>query len=119
MFFCVNCDNMYYVKLSDDQGKELVYYCRNCGHENSEIGKKNMFVSKTVFKTVDNNYSNIINKYTKYDPTLPRVTNVECTNKECPSKKDGSKNEIILIRYDDKNLKYVNLCPICDNIWKN
>lgn len=119
MYFCVNCHNMYYVKISDDDGKELVYYCRNCGNENHDIGKQNVFVSKTIFKEVDNNYSNLINKYTKFDPTLPRVTNIDCINSDCKSKKENKSNEIILIRYDDKNLKYVNLCPICDTVWKN
>ena len=26
--------------------------------------------------------------------------------------------EIIYIRYDDKNMKYVYLCPECDHVWK-
>ena len=61
MHFCVNCDNMYYIKLAGEDGNELVYYCRNCGDENSEIGKQDIYVSKTSLKTVDNNYLNIIN----------------------------------------------------------
>lgn len=124
MHFCVNCDNMYYIKLSGEEGNEgneLVYYCRNCGHENTEIGKKDIYVSKTMLKAVDNNYLNIINKYTKFDPTLPRVTNVVCPNTSCPSKETTSDKpaEIIMMRYDDKNLKYVYLCPECDTTWKN
>ena len=123
MHFCVNCDNMYYIKLAGEDGNELVYYCRNCGDENSEIGKQDIYVSKTSLKTVDNNYLNIINKYTKHDPTLPRVNNVECPNVSCASKsgasEEGKPNEIIMMRYDDKNLKYVYLCPQCDTAWKN
>jgi len=120
MHFCSNCDNMYYIKLAGDEGNKLVYYCRNCGHENEDIGKEDIFVSRTNLKPVDNNYVNIINKYTKFDPTLPRVTNVTCPNAECPTKKDDSlSKEIIMMRYDDKNLKYVYLCPECDTTWKN
>ena len=32
---------------------------------------------------------------------------------------DSLGNEIIMMRYDDKKLKYVYLCPICDTTWKN
>ena len=28
-------------------------------------------------------------------------------------------NEIIYIRYDDTNMKYVYLCCNCDTVWKN
>ena len=120
MHFCVNCDNMYYIKLGGDEGNKLVYYCRNCGHENTDITKEDIFVSRVNLKHTDDNYVNIINKYTKYDPTLPRVTNVVCPNSECVTKKDETKSkEIIMMRYDDKNLKYVYLCPECDTSWKN
>ena len=120
MHFCTNCDNMYYIKLGGPEANELVYYCRNCGHENAHIGKEDIYVSQTNLKPVDNNYVNIINQYTKFDPTLPRVTNVKCPNTECASKKDENVcNEVIMMRYDDKNLRYVYLCPICDTTWKN
>ena len=26
------------------------------------------------------NYKDVINKYTKLDPTLPRITNIDCPN---------------------------------------
>jgi DNA-directed RNA polymerase subunit M/transcription elongation factor TFIIS len=115
MHFCVNCENMYYIKLAGEEANELVYYCRNCGHENKNIGVEDIFVSRTNLKPVDNNYVNIINKYTKFDPTLPRVTNVTCPNSDCSK----TNKEIIMMRYDDKNLKYVYLCPECDTTWKN
>ena len=120
MHFCSKCDNMYYIKLSGDEGNNLVYYCRNCGNEDTEIGSKDIYVSSTVLKKQDNNYVNIINQYTKHDPTLPRVNNVICPNTQCQTKSDDSlSKDIIMMRYDDKQLKYVYLCPICDTTWKN
>jgi len=109
---------MYYIKLAGEDGENLIYYCRNCGHENLDIGKEDIFVTKTVIKKTDNNYVNVINKYTKFDPTLPRVTNVKCPNSE-QHKASDEPEEVIMIRYDDKNLKYIYLCPICDTTWKN
>lgn len=136
MHFCIKCGNMYYIKIKDDT-EELVYNCRKCGHTNSELINQldNLCVSKTELTTnsiVD--YSNIINKYTKLDPTLPRINNINCPNKDCPSnteepidgesKKNSStkvkmEKEIIYLRYDDKNMKYLYLCGVCDHYWNN
>ena len=33
MRFCIQCNNMYYIRLSDNDGGNLIYYCRNCGNE--------------------------------------------------------------------------------------
>ena len=52
------------------------------------------------------------------DPTLPRLDNIPCPNKECPSN-NGSDKEVIYIRYDDTNLKFIYLCVHCDKIWKS
>ena len=32
MNFCIKCDNMYYIRIADDNNNKLIYYCRNCGH---------------------------------------------------------------------------------------
>jgi aspartate carbamoyltransferase regulatory subunit len=65
------------------------------------------------------NYKNAINKYTKLDPTLPRVYNINCPNTECETNTDSEiKPEIIYIRYDEDNLKYLYLCSTCDTTWK-
>ena len=63
----------------------------------------------------------IINKYTKLDPTLPRVYNIKCPNAECKSNhfdKNYSYPEVIYLRYDDANMKYAYICAECDKIWK-
>ena len=28
---------MYYIRLSEEDPNSIVYYCRNCGHENKNI----------------------------------------------------------------------------------
>ena len=54
------------------------------------------------------------------DPTLPRVNNILCPNDDCLTNTDPDNNlkEIIIMRYDDKNMKYVSLCSTCDTVWK-
>ena len=118
MHFCTNCNNMYYIKTNGNDNNELLYYCRNCGHENTDLTEENVCVVKTHFKKNKQKYSHIINEYTKLDPTLPRINTVECPNAGCSSKDAGEEKEVIYIRYDETGMKYVYLCAKCDAVWK-
>ena len=128
MHFCPKCGNMYYLTLFEEDKSKLIYYCRNCGNEDKTLvdNLNNLFVSKTEINT-QMNYKDVINKYTKLDPTLPRITNIDCPNESCASRhmveqKDGTEvsekeKEIIYIRYDDANMKFVYLCGVCNTVW--
>ena len=168
MHFCTNCHNMYYLKISDNEGEEnsLIYYCRNCGNEDKSIIADNLCVSETQLRRSEQKFTFMVNEYTKYDPTLPRINMIKCPNQECSSNAaaggGGSKKkqataqaqapaaqataqaqapeqataapataaqaqaqeqaieqrEVIYIRYDDINMKYIYLCVHCDTIWK-
>lgn len=109
---------MYYISLETTDSNKLVYYCRNCGNKDSTISVKDVTVLKVQLKKSEQEFSHIINKYTKLDPTLPRVSNILCPNGDCPTNKDDKNREIIYIRYDDTNMKYVYLCSTCDTVWK-
>ena len=136
MHFCSECQNMYYLKLSNfDASSEdtttgndlievdsnkLIYYCRNCGHEDETITAENLCISTTHVKRNEQNYTHIINEFTKYDNTLPRINTIKCPNGSCLSNTDAgaNKREVIYIRYDDINMKYIYLCAVCDKRWK-
>lgn len=118
MHFCTQCSNMYYIRINADNVNKLVYYCRKCGHEDSLLAVENVCVSKTYIKKSEQSFNHIINKYTKFDPTLPRINNILCPNPDCTTNRDGKEREIIYIRYDDVNMKYVYLCSDCDTVWK-
>ena len=140
MHFCSNCGNMYYLKIVEDAETEntsLAYYCRNCGHSDTMLMTENNCVSNTQIKRTEQNYNHIINEYTKYDPTLPRISTINCPNAKCESNMveseaadeqgeaneeartiSSKKAEIIYIRYDDVNMKYIYLCTHCDTKWK-
>ena len=111
MKFCQVCENMYYLKISAS-GNELTEYCRNCGHTETDV-------STICIETTEETDSGekYINRYTKLDPTLPRIQKMPCPNSQCDSNRD-TPSEIILIRYDTANLKYLYLCSICDHSWK-
>ena len=148
---------MYYIRLTDTNG--IVYYCRNCGHEDDTITIDNVVVSHTSLKSGKNQYAHVVNKYTKLDPTLPRISTILCPNMECPCNRnhnptqyadrsaivgtaeedamsgaagaatgattgaagaaadDAVPREVIYLRYDDINMKYIYLCAVCNTIW--
>ena len=118
MHFCSVCNNMYYLRIDEQNPNKLDYYCRNCGHEDKLLAHENMCVSKTYIKKNDQSFNHIINEYTKLDPTLPRVSTILCPNPECETNTNNVKREIIYIRYDDTNMKYVYLCSECSTIWQ-
>ncbi len=118
MHFCINCQNMYYVRLDADNPNKLVYYCNKCGTEDKTIIDDNVIICKTQIKKSEQSFNHIINKYTKLDPTLPRINNILCPNRDCLTNTKGEKREIIYIRYDDTNMRYIYLCSTCDTIWK-
>lgn len=119
MRFCENCDNMYYIKISESN-EELLYYCRKCGKEDNTVDSYTV-VSKTVLQKDSVSNSNIINKYTKLDPTIPHSENIPCINSDCPSNKDDNpaKKDVMYIRYNNSDLKYIFLCTNCDTNWTN
>ncbi len=127
MHFCSICNNMYYISITPEN--ELQYYCRHCGNIDNTIASGNICVSKVNVKhsTTPQSFSQVVNKYTKLDPTLPRIHTMRCPNDECSSNQSVSsggvaeskkpKSEIIYVRYDDTNLKFVYLCAKCDKVW--
>ena len=119
MHFCDNCDNMLYIRLVEENSNSLVYYCRKCGDSDKIIDKDNNCVSRTEIVTQERAYINDINQYTKFDPTLPRTNSIRCPNQSCISNTEpDTKREVVYIRYDDKNMKYIYMCNICEKIWK-
>jgi DNA-directed RNA polymerase subunit M/transcription elongation factor TFIIS len=129
MHFCSNCQNMYYIRIDSEDPNKLIYYCRHCGNEDNFMNVYNecqndvkqdcVSVSKTLIKKNEQTFNHFINKYTKLDPTLPRTNKILCPNPECASNTQDEKREIIFIRYDDVNIKYVYLCSTCDTTWKS
>lgn len=121
MHFCSKCSNMYYINISENDNNKLVYFCKNCGNKDDTIISDGACVLKTQLRRTEQKYTHIVNKYTKHDNTLPRTNNIKCPNQECPSNKENSqqKREILFIRYDDANKKYLYMCTSCDKMWKS
>lgn len=120
MKFCTNCSNMLYLGINPDNSNELKYYCRCCGTVDETVSEGGVCVLNTQFKNGTQKFNHIINEYTKLDPTLPRIYNVKCPNDRCPTNASDEKvtTEVIYIRYDDDNMKYLYMCVTCDTTWK-
>jgi len=122
MKFCTVCDNMYYIGISEKDGNQLTHYCRNCGHKDDTLSSEGVCVLNTQLKKGEQKFNHIINQYTKLDPTLPHIFNMQCPNPGCKTNTDSKgatpSTEAIYIRYDDANLKYLYMCVECDTVWK-
>lgn len=118
MHFCQVCQNMYYIRIDEDNGSKLIYYCRKCGNEDTIVTDKDACVIHTNLKNDDQSFQYVINEYTKHDPTLPRFNSILCPNSDCLTNTKDAPREIIYIRYDEVQLNYVYLCSTCDTSWK-
>jgi len=121
MKFCRDCSNMLYIGINAEDGNKLTYYCRHCGSIDELTTSEGHCVLNTQLKSGEQKFYHIINSYTKMDPTLPRIYNMKCPNESCITNSDSEKKkntEIIYMRYDDNNLKYVYICSDCDLTWK-
>ena len=105
--------------MHTEDSDKLVYYCRNCHYTDEDIGEEGVVVLNTQLKKGEQRFNHIINRYTKLDPTLPRIYNMKCPNGVCKTNANqDERTEIIYMRYDDENMKYLYLCSACDTIWK-
>lgn len=120
MKFCEKCDNMYYISINAEDPNKLEHYCRNCKFIDDSIVHEGGCIINVQSKNDEQHINRIINKYTKNDPTLPRVYNMKCPNNDCNSNKTAQtkKPEVVYLRYEDNNMKYIYICTECDNTWK-
>jgi len=118
MKFCEKCENMYYISIDKDDANKLTYYCRHCGHIDKQCTTEGLCVLETNIKQGEQKYQNMINPYTKLDPTIPRIYTMKCPNKSCKTNATDSPTEILYLRYDDDQLKYLYMCVECDTTWK-
>ncbi len=61
----------------------------------------------------------LLNEFTHQDPTLPHVKNIPCPNAECLTKTGAKERDVIYIKYDADNLKYLYICNVCKAQWRS
>jgi len=98
MNFCPKCQFMVYTKLNSDK-KGLINYCKNCSWEGDYIHDQDKICVYTK------NYSkdfmalkSLTSKYILHDPTLPRISNIECINENCATNIDLNTNLSVMVQ---------------------
>ena len=122
MRFCKVCDNMYYISIDARDSNKLSHYCRNCGDVDNDSDNLDVqCILNTQMKKTDQTFHHVINKFTKLDPTLPRIYNIPCPNEGCATNAVNTTEkvdrEVLYIRYDEDKLKYLYMCTVCNHTW--
>jgi DNA-directed RNA polymerase subunit M/transcription elongation factor TFIIS len=117
MSFCNYCENMMYTKLDKDK---LIFYCKNCGHAEEQYNKKSLLIAEKKYNGSGNeeiDYDIFLSKDIKHDKKIPRVNNITCPNTKC-SKTAKEPNEVMYIKYDNNEMKYMYQCVYCEYTWR-
>tara|TARA_B100001094_G_C18168578_1_gene793693 strand:+ start:934 stop:1251 length:318 start_codon:yes stop_codon:yes gene_type:complete len=97
---------------------QLEYNCRVCGNTNNTNINKHIYSCQYVNDDIVNQY--ISNPYLLDDPTLPRLKNLKCPNDNCSSNKnEDESSDVVFIKYNYLNMKYLYICTKCKTSWKN
>lgn len=116
--FCNDCNNVMYIYLDKDTEKPQLYlYCKACQYKKEYDG--NLLYNNDNNLELSGSINN--NKYINYDITLPHIKshNIKCPNEECKSIVEGLESDIIYIKYDKSNMKYIYTCNYCGQKWTN
>ena len=116
MKFCPKCD--YKLSMLIGEKAALTLNCINCGHSEKET-EGGLIVETNLQESTGEGYKILVNEFTRKDPTLPHVKNIKCPTETCPTNAAGQERDVILIKYDDKNMKYIYICNVCGGEWRS
>jgi DNA-directed RNA polymerase subunit M/transcription elongation factor TFIIS len=117
MRFCPLCDCFLWMEL--DEEDKLQFHCRNCANVIQHSETHSLCVMDTNYIEEKTNFQQYMTKFLKHDPTLPRVKNIECVNGSSCTKPADKGNEVIFVKYDATQMKYLYHCVYCDAFWKS
>jgi hypothetical protein len=98
---------------------DLIRYCRNCGFSKDE--EKGLVMETVIHEKSSDAYRVYLNEFTKEDPRLPHIKTLKCPNAECPSRNGTAEADVIYIKYDTVNMKYLYICNVtgCNSQWRS
>ena len=73
MHFCKVCDNMFYIRLKDQDDNKLIYYCRNCGNEEENFSEETIIISSSKFDKQEKQFDYVINKFYKVIIVIKKI----------------------------------------------
>jgi DNA-directed RNA polymerase subunit M/transcription elongation factor TFIIS len=113
--FCPTCK--YYLYL-DQNEKTLRRICRNCGYQ-EEDQAGGLILEIDLKEKTSEGYKILMNEFTQRDPTLPHVNTIKCPNGECTSNTGNTEKDVIYLKYDAVNLKFLYICNLCNAHWRS
>ena len=123
--FCPDCGFILFLKqdLEEEESTDkLLNYCKNCSYQTA-FNHEHTLVFKKKYGDTYQVENKIQNHYLIHDPTLPRIYNIDCINPSCisnrPEEDKPAEKEIIFIKFDEDNMKYLYLCKHCKASWTN
>jgi DNA-directed RNA polymerase subunit M/transcription elongation factor TFIIS len=112
--FCPTCKYYLYLDQNDDTLRRI---CRNCGFQEEEKG--GLVLEIDLKEKTSEGYKILLNEFTKQDPTLPHVNTIKCPNADCASNTSGQEKDVIYLKYDAVNMKFLYICNVCDAHWRS
>lgn len=119
MEFCEICDNLLYLRAEEDNS--LIKYCKHCTFskkENADGATRAVKVSHNLYSEDDLLYLQFQNKYLRFDPTLPRVTDPALVCPSAACKESKVKPQTLYVKYHPLHMKYLYCCDYCGTTWK-
>jgi len=115
--FCGVCSNYLYLQV-DGETQTLFRLCRNCGFRGDS--QQGGLVTEMVVQQRSAEGFNMINEFTIRDPRLPHIHKImKCINPECDSNHGKKDSDVVYIKYDLANLRYIYMCYLCESVWKS
>lgn len=108
------------IKRNEEGGApQVTCVCKSCG-SSSEMGKEQCATAMFTSDYGDNQmaYKHYMTPHIRHDPTLPHAKDIDCINPNC-TKKPNEIRDVIYIKYDRDNLKYLYNCMYCKEFWKS
>lgn len=115
LVWCPKCD-MYLCLEVKDNGALLK--CNACGYAEDQV--KGGLVSEIYVKERGSEaYKIDLHEFTRQDPTLPHLKTMKCPNTTCATNTGGAERDVIYIKYDVENLKFLYICNVCEHTWRS
>lgn len=129
MIFCPDCGNMLYMSVRDGAGggggesdnvPTLAHVCKSCGFSAAQDAEScSRAVFTTNYRNDDVAYKQFMTPDIRHDPTLPHTDAITCANGDGCTRPPAEPRDVIVIKYDAVNLKYLYHCMHCGHFWKS
>ena len=122
--FCKVCKYYLYLDQQNNYTEEkelsqtLRRICRNCGNQEEDL-KGGLILEINLKEKISEGYKILMNEFTKHDPTLPHVNTIKCPNSLCNTNTSNKQKDVIYLKYDAVNMKFLYICNNCDTQWRS